>query len=113
MKPPASRRRIVPPPPRLPPPRLSLSETHWLRGWAAERAKTTAAATETAARDAAQVTAREKAALEARVSERERDLGTAMTDLATTGRQFSQVTNQLQVATEEMAQLRENNEKLS
>jgi hypothetical protein len=51
--------------------------------------------------------------LEARVSELERDLGTAMTDLATTGRQFSQVTNQLQVATEEVAQLRENNAKLS
>jgi hypothetical protein len=36
-----------------------------------------------------------------------------MTDLATTGRQFSQVTNQLQVLTEEAAQLRDNNAKLS
>jgi hypothetical protein len=34
-------------------------------------------------------------------------------DLATTGRQFSQVTNQLQVVTEEAAQLRDNNSKLS
>jgi hypothetical protein len=51
--------------------------------------------------------------LEARVSELERDLGTATTDLATTGRQFSQVTNQLQVVTEEAAQLRNNNVKLS
>jgi hypothetical protein len=41
--------------------------------------------------------------LEARVSELERDLGTATTDLATTCRQFSQVTNQLQVVTEEAA----------
>jgi hypothetical protein len=62
---------------------------------AAARAKTTVAMTETAARDAAQAAAREKAALEARVSEVERDLGTATSDLATTSRQFSQVTNQL------------------
>jgi hypothetical protein len=51
--------------------------------------------------------------LEARVSELERDLGTATTDLATTGRQFSQVTNQHQVVTEEATQLRNNNVKLS
>jgi hypothetical protein len=57
--------------------------------------KTTAAATETAARDAAQAAAREKAVLEARVSDLERDLGTATTYLATTSGQFSQVTNQL------------------
>jgi hypothetical protein len=43
----------------------------------------------------------------------ERDLGMATTDLATAGRQFSYVTNQLQVATEEAAQLRDNNAKLS
>jgi predicted nucleic acid-binding Zn-ribbon protein len=52
---------------------------------AAERAKTAVVATEIAARDAA----REKAALEATVSELERDLGTARTDLATTGHKFS------------------------
>jgi hypothetical protein len=34
-------------------------------------------------------------------------------DLATTGRQFSQVMNQLLVVTEEAAQLRDNNAKLS
>jgi hypothetical protein len=33
--------------------------------------------------------------LEARVSELERDLSTATTDLAMAGRQFSQVSNQL------------------
>jgi chromosome segregation ATPase len=76
---------------------------------AAERAKTVAAATETAAQDVAH----EKAALEVRLSELERDLGTATTDLATTGRQFTEVTNQLQVVTEEAAQLRDNNAKLS
>jgi hypothetical protein len=54
---------------------------------AAYRAKAVVAAT--AARDAAQAAAREKATLEARVSELERDLGTATTDLATTGCQFS------------------------
>jgi chromosome segregation ATPase len=80
---------------------------------AAERAKTVEAATETTARDTAHAAAREKAVLEARVSELERDLGMAMMDLATTGRQFSQVTNQLQVVTEEAARLRDNNAKFS
>jgi hypothetical protein len=47
------------------------------------------------------------------VSELERDLGTATSDLATTSRQFSQVTNQLQVATEEATRLRDANTKLS
>jgi hypothetical protein len=56
---------------------------------AVERAKTVPAATETTARDAAQAVAREKATLEARVSELERDMGTTMMDLATAGRQFS------------------------
>jgi uncharacterized protein YoxC len=46
------------------------------------------------------------------VSELERDLGTATTGLATAGRQFSQVTNQLQVISEEATQLRDNNTKL-
>jgi hypothetical protein len=80
---------------------------------AAERAKTAAAATETAAQDAAQAATHEKAALELRVSKLERDLGTATTDLATAGRQFSQITNQLQVVSEEATQLRESNTKLS
>jgi chromosome segregation ATPase len=80
---------------------------------AAERAKTIAATTESAAQDVAQAAAREKATLEARVSELEHDLGTATADLLTVGRQFSQVTNQLQVVTEEAAQLRDNNVKLS
>jgi hypothetical protein len=56
---------------------------------AAERSKTATTALETTARDAALVAAREKATLEARVSELERDLGTDTTDLATDGRQFS------------------------
>jgi hypothetical protein len=47
------------------------------------------------------------------VSELESDLSTATTDLATTSRQFSQVTNQLQVATEEVSRLRDSNAKLS
>jgi chromosome segregation ATPase len=73
---------------------------------ATERAKTAAAATKTVARDATQAAAREKVVLEARVSELEQDLGTA-------GRQFSQVTNQLQVVSEEATQLHESNAKLS
>jgi chromosome segregation ATPase len=80
---------------------------------ATERAKTATTATETTAQDAAQVGACEKATLEARVSRLERDLGTATTDLATTSHQFSQVTNQLQVVSEEATQLRESNAKLS
>jgi uncharacterized protein (DUF3084 family) len=80
---------------------------------AAERAKTTAAATEAAARDAAQAAIREKVMLEAKVSELEHNLGTTMTDLATTSCQFSQVTNQLQVVTEEAAQLRDSYAKMS
>jgi chromosome segregation ATPase len=62
---------------------------------AVERAKTAAATAETTARDATQAAAREKAALEAKVSELESDLRTTTTDLAMTSRQFSQVTNQL------------------
>jgi hypothetical protein len=50
---------------------------------ASKRARTTAAATETSAQDAAQAAAREKATLEARVLELERDMGTATVDLAT------------------------------
>jgi hypothetical protein len=80
---------------------------------AAERAKTATAATESAARDAAQAAGREKATLEAMVSELERNLGTSTTDLATAGRQFFQVMNQLQVVTEEASRLRDANVNLS
>jgi chromosome segregation ATPase len=80
---------------------------------AVKRAKIVVTATETAARDAAQAAARKKAALEAKVSELERDLGTTTTDLATAGHQFSQLTDQLQVVTEEATQLRNANAKLS
>jgi predicted nucleic acid-binding Zn-ribbon protein len=47
------------------------------------------------------------------VSELEHDLGTATTDLATTNRQFSQVTDKLQVVTKEAEQLRDSHVKLS
>jgi chromosome segregation ATPase len=80
---------------------------------AVERARSTAATVETTAREAAQTAAREKAFLEAKVSEMASDLNTATTDLATTGRQFSQVTNQLQVVTEEASRLRDSNAKLT
>jgi chromosome segregation ATPase len=79
----------------------------------AERAKTAAATTESAAREASQTVAREKATLEAKVSELQNDLRTAMTDLATTSRQFSQATNQLQVVTEEASRPQRSNTKLS
>jgi chromosome segregation ATPase len=80
---------------------------------ATKRAKTVVAAAETTARETAQAAAREKATLEAKASELESDLNMAMTDLATTSRQFSQVTNQLQVVTEEGSRLRDSNAKLS
>jgi uncharacterized protein (DUF3084 family) len=80
---------------------------------AAERSRTAASTTETATRDVAQAAAHEKATLKARVSELERDLGTAMVDLATAGRQFSQASNQLHEVSEEATRLRESNVKLS
>jgi chromosome segregation ATPase len=79
----------------------------------AETAKTAAATAETTAREASQAAAHEKAALEAKVLELESDLRTTTTDLATTSCQFSQVTNQLQVATEEATRFRDSNAKLS
>jgi uncharacterized protein (DUF3084 family) len=79
----------------------------------AERAKTAAAIEESAAREASQTASREKAALEAKVSELESDLRTAMMDLATTSRQVSQTTNQLQVVTEEASRFQSSNAKLS
>jgi chromosome segregation ATPase len=72
---------------------------------AAERANTTMATAETTTREASQIATREKAALEAKVSELESDLRTATTDLAMTSRQFSQATNQLQVVTKEASRL--------
>jgi hypothetical protein len=81
---------------------------------ATERAKTvTVTAAEAAARDATQTAAREKAALETKVADLERDRATAEVDLVTAGRQFSQVTNQLQVVIEEATRLWESNAKLS
>jgi hypothetical protein len=47
------------------------------------------------------------------VADLERDLGTATVDLATDGRQFSQVSNQLQEVSEEATRLHESNAKLS
>jgi hypothetical protein len=70
---------------------------------AVERAKNVVAVTEATVRDAAHTASREKVVLETRVLELECDLGIATSDLATTSRQFSQVTNQLQVVTEEAA----------
>jgi hypothetical protein len=47
------------------------------------------------------------------VTELESNLNTATTNLATSSRQFSQVTNHLQVVTEEVSRLRDSNTKLS
>jgi hypothetical protein len=47
------------------------------------------------------------------LSELERDLGTTTTNLVTAGRQFSQVTTQLQVVSEEAMQQHESNAKQS
>jgi hypothetical protein len=68
---------------------------------------------ETTAREASRTTAREKATLEAKMLELERDLRMTTTDLGTTSRQFSQATNQLQVVTEEALRLQNSNAKLS
>jgi hypothetical protein len=79
----------------------------------AERAKHAAAIAESVAREASHTATREKATLEAKVSELESDLRMATTDLATTSRQLSQNTNQLQVVTEEASRLQSSNTKLS
>jgi septal ring factor EnvC (AmiA/AmiB activator) len=68
---------------------------------------------EATARDVTEAAARKKAALETKMSELESDLRMATTDLAMTSRQFSQVMNQLQVATEEVSRLQDSNAKLS
>jgi hypothetical protein len=47
------------------------------------------------------------------VTDLEWDLAAAGADLVTTNRQFSEVSTQLQVASEEVTRLRENNSKLS
>jgi dGTP triphosphohydrolase len=80
---------------------------------AAEKAKTIVATTKDAAQDVAQTAACQKAPLETKVVELERDLGTAAMDLVTTDRQFSEVTTQLQVVIEEATRLCESNAKLS
>jgi hypothetical protein len=79
---------------------------------ATERAKTAASTAESTAREASQGAAREKAALKEKVLELESDLWTATADLAMTSHQFSSVTNQLQVATEEASRLQDSNAKL-
>jgi hypothetical protein len=58
---------------------------------AAKRATTAAAAAEATTRDAAQTASREKAALETKVTDLERDLAIAGVDLAMANCQFSQV----------------------
>jgi hypothetical protein len=80
---------------------------------AAEGSKTAVTTAETTAREASQAAAHEREALKAKVLELESDLRTATSDLATTSRQFSQVTNQLLVETEEASRLRDSNVKLS
>jgi hypothetical protein len=67
----------------------------------AEKATTTAAATEATAWDAAQAAAPEMATLEAMVAKLERDLAATGVDLSSANRQFSEVTNRLQVVSEE------------
>jgi hypothetical protein len=80
---------------------------------ALERATTAVAAAEATARDATHTAAQEKAVFEAKVADLERDLATVGLDLTTANRQFFQVVNQLQVASEEATWLRESNAKLS
>jgi uncharacterized protein (DUF3084 family) len=80
---------------------------------AAEKATTATTNAEATAREAAQTAAQEKMALEAKVAELEQDLVTAGVDLKMTNRQFSEVTNRIQVVSEEATRLWEDNSKLS
>jgi uncharacterized protein (DUF3084 family) len=79
---------------------------------ATEKATNATATGEAAARDAAQTTAQEKGALKAKVAELEQDLVTAGSDLRTVNWKFSEVTNRLQVVSDEATMLREDNSKL-
>jgi hypothetical protein len=63
--------------------------------------------------DAALIAAQEKATLETKVADLERNLATTRVDLATADYQFSQVTNQHQVVSEEATWLQESNAKSS
>jgi chromosome segregation ATPase len=101
--------------------RLALAEVEIERLWTTavtatdttEKAIATATTAEAAARDATQTAAQEKTVLEAKVAKLERDLAIAGPDLTTTNRQFSEATNWLQVVSEEVTRLREDNSKLS
>jgi chromosome segregation ATPase len=77
-----------------------------------EKSTTAFATAEAATRDAAQTAAQEKTTLDAMVEELEWDLTTAGVDLSTAIYQFSEVTNRLQVVSEEATWLREDNSKL-
>jgi uncharacterized phage infection (PIP) family protein YhgE len=76
---------------------------------ATEKAATATTTAEAAARDAAQ----EKTVLEVKVAELEQDLFTSRSDLRMVNWQFSEVTNRLQVVSDEATWLREDNSKLS
>jgi chromosome segregation ATPase len=97
--------------------RLALPEEEIERLWAAatfaneaaERDTTSFAAAEASARDVARAAAQEKA----EVTDLEWDLAAAGADLATANHQFSEVSTQLQVASEEVTRLREDDSKLS
>jgi chromosome segregation ATPase len=80
---------------------------------AAERATTTAVTAEATARDTAQAAAEEKVTLGTKVADLEQDLATTGVDLTKADCQFSEVANQLQVASEEVTRLWESNAKLS
>jgi uncharacterized phage infection (PIP) family protein YhgE len=62
--------------------------------------------------DATQTTAQEKTTLEAKVAELDHDLGTTGSDLRTVNQHFSEVTNRLQVVSDEVTRLWEVNSKL-
>jgi predicted nuclease with TOPRIM domain len=79
----------------------------------AKKAIATATIAETTAKNTAQVAAQEKAALESKVTELEHDLGAARADLRMANRQFSEVANKLQDATDEATRLRDANSKLT
>lgn len=66
----------------------------------AEKATTTTATVEAAARDVAQTATQGKMTLELKVAELEQDWVTARLDLWTVNRQFSELTNRLQVVSD-------------
>jgi chromosome segregation ATPase len=88
-------------------------EELWATVTTANEAAKRATAAEAATQIAAQAAAQEKTALQLKVAGLEQDLATFGADLRAANKQFSEVANKLQDATDEATRLRNANSKLA